>query len=250
VIRKRGGKGRATPLLASSLKPIQNPIQNRIHPIHPSRFLTVIVDVLVGRQLPPAAFTPVEELAGGGTEPSHAVGNGLTVAPQRRSGAVVLLFSTAVFVLTVVLNHRAIAGIGGDAVWPLDLLATVALAVQWRLRGALAGVAVAVGTFAVFEAGGDGWRGFQAADTRAVLVMGLLLNTAVPLTAAWLMERLSRLNDAQRLAKDAVRMTRGAEAAVRASEERFRSLVQNASDIMTVLDADGNHRYVSVRVQT
>ncbi len=38
---------------------------------------------------------------------------------------------------------------------------------------------------------------------------------------------------------------RRAEEALRASEERFRSLVQNASDLISILDADGIVRYES-----
>ncbi len=38
---------------------------------------------------------------------------------------------------------------------------------------------------------------------------------------------------------------RRAEEALRASEERFRSLVQNASDLISILDADGTVRYES-----
>ena len=42
---------------------------------------------------------------------------------------------------------------------------------------------------------------------------------------------------------------KAAEAAVRASEERFRSLVQNSSDVITILDADGSVRWHSESVR-
>ena len=40
-----------------------------------------------------------------------------------------------------------------------------------------------------------------------------------------------------------------AEEALASSEKRFRSLVQNASDVITILDADGRVRYVSPSVE-
>src|SRR5215213_8480421 len=42
---------------------------------------------------------------------------------------------------------------------------------------------------------------------------------------------------------------KGVEKAIKASEERFRSLVQNTSDIITILEADGTVRYTSPAVE-
>ena len=42
---------------------------------------------------------------------------------------------------------------------------------------------------------------------------------------------------------------RGVENALKVSEERFRSLVQNTSDIITILEADGSVRYISPAVE-
>jgi diguanylate cyclase (GGDEF)-like protein/PAS domain S-box-containing protein len=42
---------------------------------------------------------------------------------------------------------------------------------------------------------------------------------------------------------------KGVEKAIKASEERFRSLVQNTSDIITILEADGTVRYISPAVE-
>src|SRR5829696_2951437 len=42
---------------------------------------------------------------------------------------------------------------------------------------------------------------------------------------------------------------KGVEKAIKESEERFRSLVQNTSDIITILEADGTVRYISPAVE-
>ncbi len=67
-----------------------------------------------------------------------------------------------------------------------------------------------------------------------------------------LKHRLERLVPAVRRAVHEAEVRserRRAEEALRESEERFRALVQNASDIITVIDADGTVRYVSPAIE-
>ncbi len=49
----------------------------------------------------------------------------------------------------------------------------------------------------------------------------------------------------QRLSAEAIKRVE----ALRQSEERFRSLVQNSSDMITVLDTDGTIRYLSPSIE-
>jgi diguanylate cyclase (GGDEF)-like protein/PAS domain S-box-containing protein len=154
----------------------------------------------------------------------------------------------AIFVLAPLLATRPVFGVGGSAAWLLDLFGSILLAVQWGVAGAAAGVLLNFAGFVLL--GGDhGIAGFTYPHRRDVLVMSLLVNASIPLLVGRLSQKLARFDDTRRLSEENKRVSSGAQAAVRASEERFRSLIQNASDVVTVLDADGIRRYVSPSVE-
>lgn len=154
----------------------------------------------------------------------------------------------AIFALVPLLALRPVLGIGGSAVWLLDLVGSVLLALQWGIAGAVAGTLLSIAGFALLG-GNYGLGGFTYPHRRSVLALSLLVDAAVPLLVGRLSQRLARFDDAHRLSEENQRVNSGAQAAVRASEERFRSLIQNASDVVTVLDADGIRRYVSPSVE-
>jgi PAS domain S-box-containing protein len=97
------------------------------------------------------------------------------------------------------------------------------------------------------EGGAERWYSLAQSQSRSIVLTSLLLSVAVPLTVGWFGRSASLAESEQR---EAARLgaTQGAAAALRATEERFLSLVRNASDAMLVLDADGSLRYASPSV--
>lgn len=161
----------------------------------------------------------------------------------------VAVAATLVLALALGLRYEPLQGIGGVAAWLLLVPAPVLLAARWRLRGALAGIAASLLLIGLIEGVGHGWDNVADESTRGTLVLTGALIVTVPLMVGWFALRLSHSDEVRRLTEQNLHALGAAEALVRASEERFRSLVQNASDVMTILDADGVRHYVSPSVQ-
>jgi len=116
-----------------------------------------------------------------------------------------------------------IVGSGGSTTWRTATL--------WSLVG------MAAGQFGIAQ----GW--FPSELTRAqslpLTIMGAFVLIFVIRMAGAIMEQ-----------KESVMSQKEeAEAAVRHSEDRFRSLIQNSSDVTVILDGVGNFRYISPAVQ-
>lgn len=125
--------------------------------------------------------------------------------------------------------------------------AVVLLTVRWRMQGAIAGVAAGILLYAGSElvrSTGDAVAG--GAWTHLAVT---LLTSALALGAAWYIERRSHSDVVLRLVRENLAMSARIEEVLQASEERFRSLVRHASDLMIILHADGTGRYVSASVQ-
>ncbi|MHB8576186.1 MAG: putative bifunctional diguanylate cyclase/phosphodiesterase [Dehalococcoidia bacterium] len=148
----------------------------------------------------------------------------------------------------------AIAALGLEAVFAagqrttigseLVLLIILLLGMRWQLRGALVGTGLSL----VIGAGLHrvGYWG-QTSTGQLLLQGGIWLIPA--LTVALLARRLVFHSEMRQRLAEHEQERDAAEEAIRASEERFRSLLQNASDLMAVLDADGTLRYVSPSVE-
>jgi len=117
-----------------------------------------------------------------------------------------------------------------DVLWPAGMLLLVEAAWRWRpARGV--------------QADPSGWRGLGFAASGAVLALASLVHDALgdaePIApvaaAAALVLAIGRL----------IVALRREERALRTSEEQFRSLVENASDVVTVLDDAGVIRFQS-----
>ncbi|MER3420752.1 MAG: hypothetical protein C4290_09620 [Chloroflexota bacterium] len=131
----------------------------------------------------------------------------------------------------------------------LTIIATVLLlAARWRMRGAVAGMVAGTVLYAASDLAGpapsDGgapgaWAHLAAAFLTATLAVGV----------AWHIERRSHSDVVLRLTRENLAMAAQIEEVLQASEERFRSLVRHASDVMIILHAEGTGRYVSASVQ-
>jgi PAS domain S-box-containing protein len=152
-------------------------------------------------------------------------------------------------IATPVLHNLPGGGaVGHEASRFTVVVAVLLLTTRWRMRGAIAGMVagtllsvasdlVGPGTA---DGGADGvWTHLGAAFLTAVLAVGV----------AWHIERRSHADIVLRLTRENLAMSTQIEAVLQASEERFRSLVRHASDLMLILHADGTGRYVSASVQ-
>ena len=129
------------------------------------------------------------------------------------------------------------------ASWLLTLVASILLAAHWRLRGALAGSAMGLSVFALLSA-----RRLGAYDDPNLLLLTLVTIT-VAFVVGWLAHEHARTAALRRTIEEQRRQGEVAAVASRASEARFRSLLQNASDIVAVLDPAGVYRYVSPSIE-
>ena len=127
--------------------------------------------------------------------------------------------------------------------WFLQPLAGVFLALRWRVRGAGMAMLFSFVTFVAMR----GWEDFQGEGSGALLLVAVLLTVSIPLVIGLLGGRLALAEGRHWVTEESLRAAQ-ARGVLKASETRFRTLVQNASDVMTVLRADGTRWYVSPSV--
>ncbi len=139
-------------------------------------------------------------------------------------------------------------GADGVAAWQLVALAIVILAARWRAAGALAGLLLGLTACALVEGLVNGGARFARPDTRDALLLDALVWAGLTLALAVIL-RAGAGDAADGVAvREAADDGTTAERLLRESEARFRALVQNASDVMAILDADGTRRYTSPSV--
>ena len=157
-------------------------------------------------------------------------------------GLAVRLAANALYWYDVLLGPvSGLAGLGAAAIFNLAWLAfALAATVQVRDSSPQASVvevplrAAGVSLLPTLVAAGGYVVLTQAFVSRLSLDMAILVAASLALTAAVLARQLVALRSSARLA---------AERALRANEARFRSLVQNASDIVLVIGEAGEIRY-------
>ncbi len=96
------------------------------------------------------------------------------------------------------------------------------------------------------EGVGHDWQSFADPLSRSVLIVNALVGGGLVPAAGALTQRRTRA--ASRSAAASAGETGETERLLRESEARFRALVQHASDVMSILDADGTRRYTSPSV--
>lgn len=153
----------------------------------------------------------------------------------------------AIPILYAVFDLRFL-GLRGEAGWMLYPIAALLLALRWHLRGALAGILSTLVSFGFAEGWVDRGAAFRAPGAHSVYAVELLLLVVASLSVGLLMRRLHHAARLHEQHQDHLRRARERLEALRASEERFRALIQNSSDILTTLDAEGLRQAVSPSV--
>lgn len=131
-------------------------------------------------------------------------------------------------------------------IWRLSMLATALLATRWRMRGALAGLAITATSYATLHI----WLDGPAALWHPAQLSWLLVSASIALAIGWLTERLSHADRVQHLITENLRLVQSTAAELERAEAKYRSLVQDGSDIITIVGADGLITYASPSVAT
>ncbi len=167
-----------------------------------------------------------------------------------RLGDVGLMAAVAgLLVATPVLHNLPGGGAFGHEASRLTVVvAVLLLTARWRMRGAIAGMVAGTLLSAASDLVGPGTSG-SGADGAWTHLGAAFLTAVLAVGVAWHIERRSHSDIVLRLTRENLAMSAQIEEVLQASEERFRSLVRHASDLMVILHADGTGRYVSASVQ-
>ncbi|HZQ34510.1 MAG TPA: diguanylate cyclase [Dehalococcoidia bacterium] len=168
--------------------------------------------------------------------------------PVRRSTWLCFVVAAAVVLGAALLAAHPLAGIGGVAAWYLVVLAIVVLTARWREAGAVAGLLLGLVACTFVEGVVNGGTRLAQAETRNALLLDALIWAGVALALGIMSRRMNREIEAAVGRVEPTDDWATAERLLRESEARFRALVQHASDIMAILDADGTRRYTSPSV--
>jgi diguanylate cyclase (GGDEF)-like protein/PAS domain S-box-containing protein len=147
----------------------------------------------------------------------------------------------ALLLAVVVVDQRQSLGGASESVWLLQPLATLVLASRWGARGALTSLALGLGLLVGTEGWLDVWKDTARAEAGSVHAMAVLLNVALAATSG----RLARPDRPAPPGDEGPRVPARSPQERRTRGPRPGTLVQNASDVMMVLDADGTRRDVS-----
>ena len=155
--------------------------------------------------------------------------------------AIAILLATSLAEVAFSLDKRM--GVGSDAIWVFHVVAVALLAARWRMRGALAGLALSLALLVAVELTFRAEERAAAPHYDAGLALVVLANIVVSLTVGWLAERLSRADELRRVTRQSSRQLADAEA-------RYRTLVEQLPVVVyTAHLGDAATLYISPQVE-
>lgn len=198
--------------------------------------LLIAIYVRISRIAPPAAVAVVESSPARQSRPR-------ALRPGARVVDCLVLAAAGLLLAAPVLPAMDSAAEGGAAVWLFHPLAGLLLAVRWRMSGAIAAVTLSVTAaiaITLLRVSGS-VAGAGAAEVE--ILMAALITAAAAVTVGWLRETGWSGRTGTRPASTGWLSGSGP-----ARGERFGKLVHHASEVVTVLLADGTRWYVSPSV--
>jgi diguanylate cyclase (GGDEF)-like protein/PAS domain S-box-containing protein len=140
------------------------------------------------------------------------------------------------------------ASLIGDRVvgWLLQPVGALLLAARWRWRGAFLGIAAGLGILGIGEGAMHDWANAADPALRTVLMMCAVLIVVNPIAVSvFTFQGSEREGAAEAESRRAVWRARRV---LRTGDQRVHALLDGASDMVSVLDADGIRREVSPSV--